>query len=138
MNVSYRTATAPSYENSIRAAQNEKRARSKAEADQCRTLEALLNLHRLDFWHCTVSQRSQPGWPDYVVFGDGWLAFFEIKARSTNTGKMGKVSTHQERYKASIEAAGAEWRVFKLPDEWHGVDQFLNDRTHKGIWGSWR
>ena len=115
-----------------------KRARYQAEAEQCRTLEALFNLHRLDYWHCTVAQRSQPGWPDYVVFGDGWLAFLEVKARSPITGRAGKVDDGQKRYKASIEAAGAEWRTFLLPDEWNAVDIWLNGHTAKNIWGSGR
>lgn len=113
-----------------------KRERSRAEADQSRTFEATLNLHRLDFWHCTVSQRSQPGFPDYVVFGDGWLGFVELKARSTTNNRMGRVSPAQERYRASIEAAGAEWRVFKLPDDWHEADTWLNGHTGKNIWES--
>ena len=94
------------------------------------TWEQLLRLHRLDYWHCTVAQRSQPGWPDYVVFGDGWLAFVEFKARRAN-GSRGKVTVAQERYKASIETAGGEWRSFLLPDDWDGVDVFLNG--HSGL-----
>lgn len=93
-------------------------------------------LHGLDFWHCTVAQRSQPGWPDYAVFGNGWTVFVELKARSLLTGRRGKVSTAQERYKASIERGGNEWRSWCLPDDWNEVDTFLNARTNKGIWDS--
>lgn len=96
------------------------------------TWEALLLLHRLDFWHCRVAQKSQPGWPDYVIFGDGWLAFVELKARRAN-GRAGKVTVDQERYKASIEAAGAEWRTWLLPDEWKEIKAWLRGKTGREI-----
>jgi hypothetical protein len=116
----------------------EKRVAQQWEAAYARTFEQLLTLHGCDFWHCTVAQRSQPGYPDYCVFGIGWLAFIELKARNPLTKRAGKVSVAQQRYKASIEAAGADWRTFLLPDDWGAVDKFLNARTHKGIvgWGA--
>lgn len=95
--------------------------------------EAVLRLHGLDFWHCQVAQRSQPGWPDYVVFGRNWLAFVELKATNLETGRRGKVSVAQERFKASIEAAGGEWRTFVLPNDNDDVDDWLNSHTGKGI-----
>lgn len=114
----------------------EKKSRIQWEAMYAKTFEETLHQHRLDFWHCTVAQRSQPGWPDYVVFGEGWMGFVELKARSMlGKKRMGVVSEGQERYKASIEAAGGEWKVFKLPDDWHTVDTWLNGHTGKGIWG---
>lgn len=113
-----------------------KRAAYQAEAEQSRTFEELLNLHGLDFWHdFRTDRRSVAGFPDYVIFGIGWISFVELKARSPMTNRKGKVSTAQERYKASIEAGGGEWRTFCLPDEWDDVDKYLNARTHKGIWG---
>lgn len=115
-----------------------KRTQVRTEEGLYPTWEALLNLHRLDYWHCTVAQRSQAGWPDYVVFGVRWLAFVELKARSVTTGRRGRLKVAQERYKASIEAAGGEYRVFTLPDEWDEVDEWLNGHTNRGIWGTWR
>ena len=115
-----------------------KRAAVQWEAAYARSLEDLLQLHRLDFWHCTVSQRSQPGFPDYAIFGDGWLAFLELKARAGKTKKAGTVSVAQERYKAAIERAGGEWRTFLLPDDWGDVDVWLNSKTGRGIWESGR
>lgn len=112
-----------------------KRAMVRTEESLYPAWEQLLNLHRLDYWHPAVSMRSQPGWPDYVVFGDSWLAFVELKARSSATGRRGKVSPAQERYRASIEAAGGEWRTFLLPDQWDDVDVWLNSHTGKEIWG---
>lgn len=110
-----------------------KRAAVQWESEQAKTFEQLLGLHRLDFWHCTVAQRSQPGWPDYVIFGDKWMGFVELKARNQITGRRGKLSTGQYRYKDSIEAAGGEWRVFTLPDDWDWVDAWLNGHTGRQI-----
>lgn len=97
------------------------------------TWERLLDLHRLDYWHCTVAQRSQPGWPDYVVFGQGWHAFVELKAVSATTGRRGKLSPAQERYKATVEAAGGEWCTWTLPTDWPDVDAWLAERTGKQL-----
>lgn len=112
-----------------------KRVVQQWEAAYAKTFEQLLQLHGCDFWHCTVAQRSQPGYPDYIIFGNGWLAFAELKARNPLTKRAGKLSVGQHRYKASIEAANADYRVFLLPDDWGEVDKFLNARTHKGISG---
>ena len=106
------------------------------EAEQAVQFERLLSLHQLDYWHCTVAQRSQAGFPDYVVFGKNWMGFAELKAVNPETGRRGKVSAAQLRYKESIEAAGAEWRLFCLPDDWGEVDTWLNAHTDKPIWGS--
>ena len=67
-----------------------------------------------------------------MVFGLGWLAFVELKARRAD-GRAGKVSGAQERYKSSIEAAGGEWKTFLLPDQWGEVDLWLNARTGHDI-----
>lgn len=107
-----------------------KRAMVRTEEGLYPAWEELLRLHRLDFWHCTVAQRSQAGWPDYVVMGDGWLAFVELKATRQN-GTRGKLSPAQRRYKDAIEGAGAEYQVFLLPDQWDDVDLWLG--SHTGI-----
>lgn len=112
-----------------------KRAMVRTEEGLYPAWEQLLNLHRLDYWHNTIAQRSQPGWPDYTVFGDGWHAWVELKARSTTTGRMGKVSPAQLRYKETIERGGGEWVMFLLPDDWDRVDEWLNAKTGKDIWG---
>ena len=106
------------------------------EAEQAKQFEALLQLHHLDHWHCTVAMRSQPGFPDYAIFGDGWHAFCELKARNPENNRKGRLSPGQERYKAAIEASGAEYRWFLLPDDWDAVDEWLNDHTGKDIWQS--
>lgn len=91
-------------------------------------LEQLFHLHRLDYWHNTVAMRSQPGWPDYTLFGDQWLAFVEVKARQAS-GRMGKLSPAQERYRASVLRAGAEYRVILLPDDWKETGEWLTAKT---------
>jgi hypothetical protein len=110
-----------------------KRERDLAEKREAVKFEQLLNWHRLDFWHCTVAQRSQPGFPDYVIFGLNWLAFVELKARSRTTDRAGRVSVAQERYKASIEAAGAEWRTWLWPDQMEETNDWLRARTHRDV-----
>ncbi len=70
-----------------------------------------------------------------MVFGLGWLAFVELKAHRPTDKRIGKVSPAQERYKASIEAAGGEWKSFVLPDQWGDVDTWLNGHTGREIWG---
>ncbi len=113
-----------------------KRANSQSEAAYARAFEATLQLHRLEFWHCTVAQRSQPGFPDYTICGDGWLGFVELKAVSLLTGRRGKVSEEQRRWQRAIEQGGGEWRTFCLPDDWEEVDEWLNGHTGKNIWDS--
>lgn len=102
------------------------------------TFEKTLRLHRLDFWHCVTAQTSQPGWPDFAVFGNGWHAFVELKARSGTTNRPGKLRTDQERWRDTIRDADGEWHEFLLPDQWHDVDVWLNGHTGKNIWGTWR
>ena len=97
--------------------------------------EQLLQLHGLDFWHCQVPQRSQPGFPDYNIFGTNWIAYVELKARNPLTNRAGKVSPAQNRYKAAIEKAGGEWKSFLFPDDWPDIDAWLNGHTGKEIWG---
>ena len=108
-----------------------KRARQRTEEGFYPAFEDLLRLHHLDWWHNTIAQRSQPGWPDYTIFGDGWHAWVELKARSPITNRRGKVDAGQERYRASIEASGGEWMSFCLPDDWHDVDVWLNGHTRR-------
>lgn len=105
--------------------------RRQYEAEQSRAFEGLLRLHRLRWWHCTVSQYSQPGWPDYVVLGDGWHAFVELKAWDDLKKRRGKLSSAQISYQDDIVLAGGEYRVFVLPDDM--VDANLWLRTHTGI-----
>ncbi len=112
---------------------NTRRTAQRREEKLYPAWEELLGLHRLDFWHCTIAQKSQAGWPDYVVFGLGWHAFVELKATSLLTGRRGKLSTGQERYKASVEASGGEWKTWNLSDEWKEIKAWLNSKTGRQI-----
>jgi hypothetical protein len=112
-----------------------KRSVVRTEEGYYPAFERLLQLHGLDFWHNTIAQRSQPGWPDFTIFGDGWHAWVELKARNLVSGRAGKLSHDQERYRDTIVRAGGEWRLFTLPDEWDDVDEWLNEKTHKNIRG---
>lgn len=107
--------------------------REQAEAKQAREFEKLLMWHRCDFWHCTVAQASQPGYPDYTIFGDGWHAWVELKARAEGSRRAGVVSVTQRRYKASIEASGGEWRSFLWPDQMKETNDWLNAKTGRGV-----
>ena len=109
-----------------------KRQQKRVEEGYYPTWEGFLRLHRLDWWHCRVAQASQPGWVDYVVFGDGWMAFVELKARRAD-GRAGTLSVAQERYKASIEAAGGEWRTFLVPDEEKEIKAWLTSKTGRVV-----
>lgn len=112
-----------------------KRSIVRTEEGYYPAFEQLLHLHGIDFWHNTIAQRSQPGWPDFTVFGDGWHAWVELKARNLVSGRVGRVSKEQERWRDTIRAGGGEWLLFTLPDDWDRVDDWLNEKTHKNIWG---
>lgn len=109
-----------------------KRVMQQNELAQYPAWERLLSLHRLSWWHNTIAQRSQPGWPDYTVFGDGWHAWVELKGRDAR-GRAGKLSTGQVRYKEDIERAGGEYRVFLLPDDWQEANAWLRSHTGRQV-----
>lgn len=116
-----------------------KRAASRREESFYPAFQQTLNLHRLDFWHCYNPMfAKESGWPDYVVFGYGWLAFVELKARSIHTKRAGKLSVEQQRYKASVEAAGAEWQTFVFPDDWKVIDAWLEAKSGRTPDLAWR
>ena len=115
-----------------------KRVAVQHEAGHARAFEKTLSLHRCDFWPCTVAQLSQAGWPDYVVLGEGWHAFVELKAHDEATAYTGKLRKGQERYRDAIIRAGGEWLVFTLPDDWPVVDDWLISKTGIEARGVWR
>lgn len=112
-----------------------RRAGYAAEADQARIFEQLLALHGLECWHVNLPMRSRAGFPDYEVYGDGWHAWVELKARSPLTGRMGKLTEEQRRFHARIERAAGEVQVFRLPDDWDLVDTWLCGKTGRQIRG---
>ncbi len=92
------------------------------------TVEGLFRLHHLDFHHVTVAQASQPGWPDYTVFGDGWHGWLEIKAIRAN-GRPGKLDPAQERWRDTIIKGGGEWHCFTLPTDGKVLEVYLTGHT---------
>lgn len=104
--------------------------------------ERTLLKHDCWFFHPKTSNytrrhRGQKGYPDYTVFGVGWVAWVELKATSLATGKDGRLAAEQRTYKDFIERAGQEHIVFTLPRDWHAIDVWLNEKTGKDIWGVW-
>lgn len=112
---------------------SKRRAGHAAEADQARTFEQLLLLHGLEWWHVNLPMRSRAGFPDYEIYGDAWIAWVELKARSLLTGKVGKLTPVQRAFHARIERGGGEVRVFRLPDDWDEVDSWLCAKTGRSI-----
>lgn len=112
---------------------SKRRAGYAAEADQARIFEQLLLLHGLEWWHVNLPMRSRAGFPDYEIYGDGWIAWVELKARSPLTGKVGKLTSEQRAFHARIERGLGEVQVFRLPDDWDDVDAWLNAKTGKCI-----
>jgi hypothetical protein len=106
-----------------------RRAMVRTEEGFYRTFEHLIRLHRCEAWHMTVAQMSQPGRPDYDVYGDGWYAQVELKARNPVTGRMGKLSAEQLAWKIKAERAGVEWHCFTLPDDWTLLEEWLISKT---------
>ena len=106
-----------------------RKASYQSEAEQARIFEQLLMLHRVDWWHVNLPMRSKAGFPDYCLFGDGWLAFAELKAVSVTTGRRGRLSAEQIRYRALIEGSGVEWRMFCLPPDLDEANDWLRAKT---------
>ena len=79
--------------------------------------------------HFTRRHRGQKGYPDYTVFGPGWVAWVELKATSLATGKDGRLAAEQRTYKEFIERSGGEYRVFTLPADWKAIDAWLEARN---------
>lgn len=105
-----------------------RKARYNAEAEQARTFEDWLLLHRWYFWHVNLPQRSKAGFPDYMLLRER-IVFVELKARSPATGRIGKLSLEQTAFHEMIRAAGGEVHTFWLPDDWQLVHDALKHPT---------
>lgn len=115
------------------------RAEARREESFYPTLERMFNIHRLDFWHCyNPGYEKEAGFPDFLICGAGWLAFMEVKAVSINTGRWGKLTTEQKRWRKSIEDGGGEYVDFTLPNEWADIDEWLYQHTGIEARGTWR
>jgi hypothetical protein len=85
------------------------RAYAMSEADLERAVRDLLTVHGLWGYHPFDSRRSAPGWPDWVVLGTRVL-FRELKTQS------GRLSPDQRRVGYLLQAAGADWAVWRPAD----------------------
>ena len=100
------------------------KARYNAEAEQSRTFEEWLQLHRWQWFHVNLPMRSRAGFPDYMIMRER-LVFVELKARNPINGRIGKLSAEQIAFHDCLRQAGAEVHVFYLPDDWKRVDEVL-------------
>lgn len=69
----------------------------------------LLTTFGLYGYHTYDSRRSQAGFPDWVIVGQAVL-FRELKTDS------GQLSSEQTRVKYALQAAGADWDVWRPRD----------------------
>lgn len=80
-----------------------------SEADLESAVRDLLKVHGLWGYHVRDSRRSAPGWPDWVIVG-GRILFRELKAQH------GRLSSEQRRVGYLLQAAGADWAVWRPSD----------------------
>lgn len=122
---------------------DQQRVRVQSEQQQARVLEGtsdrlgLFSLHRVDWHHVSSPMRDKgtlkAGFPDYLLLGEGWLAFLEIKARNAATGKLGKLSASQHRYHAKLKEAGVEVWTAYLPDDLGAINAWLAAKTGRQV-----
>lgn len=71
---------------------------------------SLVRLHGLLAYHTYDSRRSGPGFPDLVIVGTGGHLFRELKTRT------GKLTEAQRKWGDHLQAAGANWAVWRPED----------------------
>jgi hypothetical protein len=76
-------------------------------------------------FHVTQPRRSPAGFPDLVMFRER-VVFAELKSRSPQTGKAGRLSPWQIEYAHTIQTAGAEYYAWLFPDDWDEVKRVLS------------
>ena len=79
-------------------------------------------------WHCTVAQKSDPGFFDRVWLRPGKALFTELKVRD-KTGSPNTTSTAQDEYIYEGIAAGLDVRVWTFPDDVFEAWVMLAGRT---------
>lgn len=82
-----------------------------SEAELERAVRDLLKLHGLHGFHAHDSRKSAgPGYPDWTICGTGGLIFRELKSET------GQLSPEQRRWRNVLQAAGADWAVWRPAD----------------------
>ena len=97
----------------------------------------LFSLHHLDWLHIETPQRDKgtlkSGHPDYLLIGDGWCAYLEIKAHDKLTGYMGRLKANQRSFHEKLTAAGQEVFVAWLPDDLAKLNAWLEPKTGRSV-----
>jgi hypothetical protein len=82
----------------------------------------VLRLAKLKGWRLTYhthrSDRSEPGFPDWVLVRPPRLLFLELKR------ERGKATPVQETWLAALAACGVEARLFR-PSDWPQIERTL-------------
>lgn len=65
-------------------------------------------------YHPLNSIGSQPGWPDWVLIGDGGILFRELKSET------GTVSVEQRRVGSMLMRHGLDWSIWRPRDLFSG------------------
>ena len=84
--------------------------RTMSEADLDSHVRTLLRDLRLLGYHTHDSRRSEPGFPDWTITGPGGLIFRELKTQH------GVLTSAQSRWGYALQAAGANWAVWRPGD----------------------
>lgn len=116
-----------------------KKGRVMSEQAQARALEGtakergLFQLFPIDWMHIADSRRCtgslRRGCPDYLIVGDGWKSWLEIKARNLETGRLGRKDSFQDTFHAKLTAAGDEVWTAYLPDDMKKLAAWLEAKT---------
>lgn len=84
--------------------------------------QAIIDLAKLRGWlvyHTHDSRRSEPGFPDLVLVRGDRCLFREIKTET------GRVSEAQVTWSVALCDAGADWALWRMPQDWDWIVETL-------------
>lgn len=87
-----------------------RRGGALTEAELENAVRDLLKLYGLDGYHTHDSRRSQAGYPDWTIVGDGGIMWRELKS------ELGRVSLAQKRWLGRLWAAGGDAGIWRPAD----------------------